>query len=77
MTEAVVQLQNDVIPTKDTKLVLAGVVRVPPIGNKCFDANNEIDIMLLKCIYLAIGAWQWGDKSGMRACARFLIVIAM
>jgi hypothetical protein len=34
MTEAVVKLQEGVIPTKDTKLVLAGVVTVPPIGNR-------------------------------------------
>ena len=29
---AVVKLENDVIPTKDTKLLLAGIVSIPPIG---------------------------------------------
>jgi hypothetical protein len=34
MSGVVVKLDKDVVPTKDTRLVLAGVVSVPPIGNK-------------------------------------------
>lgn len=29
---AVVKLEKDVVPTKDTRLLLAGAVSVPPIG---------------------------------------------
>ena len=32
MTKAIVALDKDTIPTKDTRLLLAGVVSVPPIG---------------------------------------------
>lgn len=51
MTDAVVKLQDDIIPTKDTKLVLAGVVTVPPIGKYKLDGKIN-PIKLLKRPYI-------------------------
>lgn len=36
---AIVKLENDVIPTKDTKLLLAGIVSIPPVGKHSISIN--------------------------------------
>ncbi len=51
MADAVVKLDKDTIPTKDTKLVLAGVVPVPPIGKIYMIVSNK-PLFLIKSFFV-------------------------
>lgn len=39
-----IKLESDIIPTKDTKLKLAGIIEIPPVGKK----KIKIESMLIK-----------------------------
>lgn len=62
MSESPVKLSKGTVPTKDTKIILAGAVKVPPIGTYTL---LGIYITSVLTTSLAIGCWQWGDKRGM------------
>ena len=71
MSEYSVKLDVGVVPTKDTKIILGGSVRVPPIGKNLYynsiimNKNKAKAYICFQISFTAIGCWQWGDTTSM------------